>query len=107
MNYKNSEISQVPTVVLAKIQVLCDINAVQLSKLFLKFQGQTVQEDCLIIKVKALRSSEALQMFTQEQSVTFQQTWSFYDNLCVLFNTVIPLIYGTDFYSNICLPLSK
>jgi hypothetical protein len=74
MNYKNSEISQVPTVVLAKIQVLCDINAVQLSKLFLKFQGQTVQEDCLIIKVKALRSSEALQMFTQEQSVTFQQT---------------------------------
>jgi len=43
MNYKNSKGSQVPTVVLAKVQAICDINAVQLSKPFLKFQGQTVQ----------------------------------------------------------------
>jgi len=74
MNYKNSKRSQVPTVALAKVQVLCDINAVQLSKLFLKFQGQTVQEECLIMKVKILKSSEALQLFTHEQSVTFRQT---------------------------------
>jgi len=40
--------------VLAKVQVFCDINAVQLSKLFLKFQGQTVQEECLIMTVKVI-----------------------------------------------------
>jgi hypothetical protein len=77
MNYKNSERFQVPTVVLAKVQVLCDINAVQLSKPFLKFQGQTVQEECLITKVKVIKSSKALQLFTPEQTVTFQQTLSF------------------------------
>lgn len=74
MKYKNSERSQVPTVVLVKVQVLCDINAVQMSKLLLKFQGQTVQEECLIMTVKALKSSEALQLFIQEQSATFWQT---------------------------------
>jgi hypothetical protein len=70
MNYKNSKRSQVPTVVLAKVQVLCDVNAVLLSTLLLKFQGQRVQEACLIIKVKLPKSSKALQLFTQEQSVT-------------------------------------
>ena len=71
MNHKNSERSQVPTVVLVKVQVLCDINAVQLSKLFLKFQGQTVQEECLTMRVKVIKSSKVLQLFTQEQTVTF------------------------------------
>lgn len=77
MNYQNSERSQVPTVVLAKVQVLCDINAVQLSELFLMFLGQTVQEECLITKVKVIKSSKALQLFTQEQTVTFRKTLSF------------------------------